>query len=70
MNKKVSPLRTVLLQRQIDNQLAKKFPFFMESNIFFPNSLSNDTVNCSYLSQMRVQKSIITERLQWNNTIK
>jgi hypothetical protein len=70
MTNRVSPLSSVLLQKQIDYQLAKKFPLFMEPNALFPNSLSNDAVNCPYVSQMRVRKSFITVRLQWNNTMK
>ena len=65
MNNNVSLLGTVLLQKEIDYQLAKKFPRFMEPNTLFPNSLSHDATNCSYLSQMWVRKSYNTVRLQW-----
>ena len=64
MTIKISPLSTVLLEKQIDDQITKKFPRFMEPNSLFPNSLSNDAVNCPYLRQTRVPKSFILVRLE------
>ena len=58
MTNKVSHWSSVLLPKQIDNKLAKKFPLFVEPNTLFP-----------YRSQMRVFKSFITVRLKWKDVM-